>query len=160
MAEITLKGTISDGSEFTVNLDKDMKTLHLVRKKLSAIDLSPLKNCKKLQRIVLNANQLPNIDLSPLKNCKELRILHLGNNLLSSIDLAPLENCQLESFFLNHNQFSSIDLSPLRTWTNLQSGDLARRNSASTTSARGDRWLLNRNTRSMSSVDSEPLQAR
>ncbi|MHA1450904.1 MAG: hypothetical protein ACTSP4_15990 [Candidatus Hodarchaeales archaeon] len=120
MADITITGVKSSGDEFKTTIKEDARTLHLVRKKLSSIDLSPLKDSTNLQRIILNANLLPSIDLSPLAECDKLRILHLGKNLFSSLDLTPLDNCQLESFFINHNQFSSIDLSPLRTWNKLQ----------------------------------------
>ncbi|MBC1935089.1 hypothetical protein HCA69_01835 [Listeria grandensis] len=74
------------------------------------IDISPLKDCSKLESLFLDHNEIE--DLSPLKDLKQLKQLSLDNN--NDIhDISPLKDCsELESLFLNHNEIE--DLSPLK----------------------------------------------
>ncbi|MFW9994946.1 MAG: leucine-rich repeat domain-containing protein [Candidatus Odinarchaeota archaeon] len=119
MVKITLKG-ISNGRDITIKVNSGTR-VEISGKKLQAIDLSPLQQCKELQQFDLTFNRLSAIDLSPLQQCKELRYINLSYNQLSAIDLSPLQQCkELGQLHLSYSQLSAIDLSPLQQCKELQ----------------------------------------
>jgi hypothetical protein len=112
---IRLEYTNINGDVKEKVFENDVKVLHLDRKEIQFINLSPLGSCKKLKRIYLQNNQLQSIDLSPLESTRDLQTLWLRENKLQSIDLSPLRSCEkLESLELSGNELRSIDLLPLK----------------------------------------------
>lgn len=96
------------------SFEKDINILKLGKKGIISLDLTPISNLSKLERIWLNNNDIDSIDLGPLSHCSELKILSIGDNKLSSIDLTPLRYCsQLRELYLHKNQLDIIDLKPL-----------------------------------------------
>ena len=64
-------------------------------------------------------NAIDEIDLSALKNAKKLTALDIAGNRLTTINLTPLSKCgELAELYLHsdhpiENQFKEIDISPL-----------------------------------------------
>ena len=88
--------------------------LYPIGVQLTSLDLTPLAQCRELERLYLSYNRLQSLDLSPLSQCTRLERLYLYNNCLTRLDLSPLSRCLgLEKLSLYGNRLTSLDLSPL-----------------------------------------------
>ena len=100
--------------------------IDLTGKGIAAINLSPVRMCVALTRLLLNENELSILDLSPLTACPLLTVLALKKNKLQSIDLSPLRDLtQIQAIDLRGNQLTALDLSPIRNHMALQKVFLA-----------------------------------
>jgi len=113
---IQLVYTDNTGTEHTCEYSPDVMEIDLQGKRITAIDLTPLRSATRLQKLRLNDNQLQSVDLSPLVKCASLQLLSLERNNLESINLSPLKSCKdLQTLNLTGNKLQSIDISPLKS---------------------------------------------
>jgi len=111
---IVLKYPTKDGTQGQYECSKKNLEIDLSDRGITDIDLSPLRSCNNLRRLLLNSNALTSVDLTPISTCKDIRELRLRQNDLQSIDLTPLRHCvNLVLIDLKSNQLQHIDLAPL-----------------------------------------------
>ena len=112
---INLAYTKTDGTQHQLSVDDDVIEVDLREQEIATIDLSPLAQSTKLEKLILSKNHLEEIDLTPLATCSSLRRLSLSDNYLEDIDLTPLATCSsIVSISLRENRLQNIDLTPLR----------------------------------------------
>ena len=58
---------------------------------LKKLDLEPLRNLKRLKRIVLTNNKLKELNLEPLKELEELENLEIDGNGIEELNIEPLK---------------------------------------------------------------------
>ena len=131
MKPIIVRYATRSGSQESVNFEGDCARINLSSRRITSIDLSPLRHCSNLreirlqknglEKLYLSYNRLESVDLSPLKKCVRLRRLYLYNNRLTSLDLSPLGECmELERLSCYGNQFTRLDISPLLACSKLR----------------------------------------
>ncbi len=87
---------------------------------LMELDLSPLSECKKFELITLRGCQIKEIDLTGISH-PSLKWVELPGTLLTRVDLSSLANCsKLEYLALDDNQLKEINLEPLQACKNLE----------------------------------------
>jgi hypothetical protein len=112
---IVIKGQTIDGKDFRKKVETNIQAISFFQDNLSRVNLSPLQNCRFLQKLYLNNNHLSEIDLTPLEKCTKLQLLNLSNNQFSEINLEPLYECKdLKELSLENNPLLEVDISPLR----------------------------------------------
>lgn len=94
MDAVTLIGINLYGKRLIKEVKTDQKSIFLSMHQLSAIDLAPLAQCPKLEKLYLDGNNLLQIDLAPLAQCTHLQTLDLHDNKLIEVDLTPLVHCK------------------------------------------------------------------
>lgn len=121
MANVEIPYTDHSGKTKAFRVSDGATSIDLSGKGIAAINLSPIRMCMVLTRLLLNENELSTLDLSPLASCRPLTVLALKRNKLQSLDLSPLkELTQIQAIDLRENQLIALDLSPLRNHMALQ----------------------------------------
>ncbi|MBD3159111.1 MAG: hypothetical protein GF309_10020, partial [Candidatus Lokiarchaeota archaeon] len=105
-------------SDFAENYDT---VISEESKLITAVNLSSLSSCRKIEELIIVGNDLKEIDLSPLSNFTHLKLLDLRFNNLEEVDLTPLAACrELSEINLSHNQLREVDLSSLSRCKDLE----------------------------------------
>jgi hypothetical protein len=121
VVDVEIPFTEHGGKTRAIRVNNNVTTIDMTGKGLAAINLTSVRACGRLTRLLLNENELTAVDLSPLTACRELTVLALKKNRLQGVDLSPLKDLtRLEAIDLKENMLIRLDLSPLKNHAVLQ----------------------------------------
>ncbi len=121
MVDVEIPFTERNGKTRAIRVNNNAPTIDMTGKGLAAVNLTSVRACGHLTRLLLNDNELTAVDLSPLTACPQLTVLALKKNRLQSVDLSPLKDLtHLEAIDLKENMLTRLDLSPIRNHAVLQ----------------------------------------
>lgn len=121
MVDVEIPFTEHGGKTRAFRVNDTTTTIDLTGKGIAAVNLTRIRACGRLTRLLLNDNELTAVDLSPLAACPLLTVLALKKNRLQAVDLSPLKDLtHLEAIDLKENMLTRLDLSPIKNHAVLQ----------------------------------------
>ncbi|MFW9968420.1 MAG: hypothetical protein ACFFEA_14800 [Candidatus Thorarchaeota archaeon] len=116
MSEFVIRYFSPHGRQEEGKFRCDASRIELSMRAAISIDLAPLQDCDKLERLDLSHNFLESIDLDALKDKEALRVIRLQDNRLLDLDLWPLNKClNLAEIELTDNRLRTLDVTPIFT---------------------------------------------
>jgi Leucine rich repeat len=126
VVEVEIPFTEHGGKTRAIRVNDNTTTIDMTGKGIAAVNLTSVRACGRLTRLLLNDNELTVVDLSPLTACPQLTVLALKKNRLQGLDLCPLKDLtRLEALDLKENMLTRLDLSPIKKHMSLQKVFLA-----------------------------------